>query len=334
MNPGSADPVAVAPRPPPRASQCLGVTRAGSLQQLAYLRRPDRPGTLGPREIQIAVHAAGLNFRDILTVVGRYPTTQRLLGLEAAGVVTAAGPGVTGLTAGDRVFGLAKGSFGAVTTTDERLVARMPDDWSYTQGASVPVAFLTAALALDVCARLRPGQKVLVHAAAGGVGMAAIQLARHRGSEVFGTAQPSKWPALNAAGLDDSHLASSRDLSFAGKFRAATAGTGLDVIVNSLTGDYARHSARLLTSTGHFVELGLTSRVPASPGHWHQLHLDNADHNWYQSTLHHLRHMLTQGELHHLPLTIFDISHAQEAFQLMARARHTGKIVLAMTPGT
>jgi NADPH:quinone reductase-like Zn-dependent oxidoreductase len=333
MSPHSAEPGVVSRDLSVNTSGCLGVTRPGSLRRLAYLRRPEQPGTLGPREVRIAVYAAGLNFRDILTVVGRYPTTQLLLGLEAAGVVIGAGAEVRDLAVGDRVFGLAKGAFGAVTTTDERLVALLPPDWTYAQGASVSLAFLTAIMALEVCAGLRPGQTVLVHAAAGGVGMAAVQLAFQRGAEVFGTAQPAKWPMLKAAGLDDAHLASTRDLEFAEKFEAATEGRGLDVIVNSLAGDYARHSARLVGATGHFVELGLTDRAPASPGKWHRLHLDSADKGWFQPTLYRLVAMFSRGELRHLPLTLFDISQAQEAFQLMARSRHVGKVVLTLTPG-
>src|SRR5262249_1700969 len=153
------------------------------------------------------------------------------LGGEGAGIVTEVGPGVDHVTIGDRVLGIFAAAFGPIAIADARLVARMPDGWSFAQGASVPIIFLTAYYGLVDLGHVRAGQRGLVHAAAGGVGTAAVQLARHLGAEVFATASVGKWPALRALGFDDTHLASSRDLGFEPHFSRATSGRGVDVVL-------------------------------------------------------------------------------------------------------
>ena len=142
------------------------------------------------------MRAAGVNFRDVLNALGMYPGEAGPLGGEAAGVVVEIGPGVTGLAPGDRVMGMFSGAFGPAVVADHRLLTRIPEGWSFGEAASVPIVFLTAYYALVDLAGVRPGESVLVHAAAGGVGMAAMQLARHLGAEVFGTASAGKWDAL------------------------------------------------------------------------------------------------------------------------------------------
>src|SRR6185312_14255183 len=133
------------------------------------------------------------------------------LGAEGVGVVTEIGPDVTGLAVGDRAMGIVPGSIRtAPLTLDERILTRVPDDWTDETAASVPLVFLTACYAFTDLADLRAGQKVLVHAGTGGVGMAAVQLARHLGAEVFATASPAKQETLRAMGLPDDHIASSR----------------------------------------------------------------------------------------------------------------------------
>ena len=183
-----------------------------SLNEVA---EPNRP--LGSGELRIGVRAAGLNFRDVLIVLGMlrgrgiHPGAASM-GSEGAGVVLEVGPGVTGFERGDRVMGLFEGAFGSVATADHRLLLRLPDGWSYAQGASVPVVFLTAYCGLVDIANVREGERLLVHAGTGGVGMAAIQLAAHLGVEVFATASATKWDVLRGMGLDEDHIGSSRDL--------------------------------------------------------------------------------------------------------------------------
>ena len=147
----------------------------------------------------MAVRAAGVNFRDVLMSLGMYPG-EGVVGSEVAGVVTETGPGVTGLAPGDRVLGLADGGFGPVAVTDARVAVPVPAGWSFAQAAAVPVVFATAWYALVDLAGARRGQRLLVHAAAGGVGMAAVAIGRHLGLEVFGTASPGKHRGAGGAG--------------------------------------------------------------------------------------------------------------------------------------
>ncbi|WP_159056425.1 alcohol dehydrogenase catalytic domain-containing protein, partial [Streptomyces sp. DSM 15324] len=195
----------------------LDIVEKGTLEGLA-LRGVPSSGELADQQVRIAVRAAGVNFRDVLNALGMYPGDAKDFGLEGAGVVTEVGPGVSGLAVGDRVFGMFSGAFGPVAVADARTVARVPAGWSFAEAASVPIVFLTAYYALTDLGAVQPGESVLVHAAAGGVGMAAVQLARHLGAEVFGTASAGKWGTLRGLGLDEAHIASSRDLAFEGAF--------------------------------------------------------------------------------------------------------------------
>ncbi|WP_278251561.1 type I polyketide synthase [Streptomyces griseocarneus] len=208
----------------------------GALEDLAPVPL-DLPvaGELAPGEVRVGVRATGVNFRDVLIALGSYPDADALMGSEGAGVVLEVGSGVEGLMVGDRVFGLFDGGFGPVVVVDRRLVARVPVGWSFAQAASVPMAFLTAYYGLVDLGGLRSGESVLVHAAAGGVGMAAVQVARHLGAEVFATASVSKWPVVEGLGVPRERIASSRDLSFEDAFREAAPG-GVDVVLNALAG--------------------------------------------------------------------------------------------------
>ena len=149
-------------------------------------------------------------------------------------------------------------AFAPTAITDERMVVPVPAGWSFTQAASAPVAFLTAYIALVEIAGLSAGQRVLIHAGAGGVGQAAIQIARHLGAEVFATAHPNKHHVLTGLGIDPAHIASSRTLDFADTFRDATDGQGMDVVLNSLRGEFVDASLRLLPRGGSFIEIGKT----------------------------------------------------------------------------
>ncbi|MEU3679221.1 polyketide synthase dehydratase domain-containing protein, partial [Streptomyces griseus] len=233
----------------------------GTLEDLVLAPLPDPADEpLRPGEVRVAVRAAGLNFRDILIALGMYPGggDAPAIGNEAAGVVVETGPGVPDLLPGDRVFGLLPDSIGPVARTDHRFLARLPEGWSYETAAATPVAFLTAWMGLVELAGVRAGDAVLVHAGAGGVGMAAVQVARHLGAEVFATASEGKWGALRDLGLDEAHIASSRSLEFRERFLAATDGRGMDVILNSLSGEYVDASLDLLPRGGRFIEMGKT----------------------------------------------------------------------------
>ncbi|MEU3743548.1 SDR family NAD(P)-dependent oxidoreductase [Streptomyces sp. NPDC032198] len=316
----------------------LDVTEPGTFESLALLPAPERSAPLGPTEIRVAVRAAGLNFRDILLALDMYPE-RTVMGGEAAGVVTEVGAEVGNLVPGDRVTGVVPGALGTTAVTDARTMVRIPDAWTFEQAACVPVAYLTAYYGLADLAGVRPGERVLVHAAAGGVGTAAVQIARHLGAEVFGTASPGKWDALRAAGLDETHTASSRTLDFEREFLAATGGHGVDVVLDSLAGEFVDASLRLLPGGGRFVEMGKADlRDPAQvavdhPGVTYRAYdMTEAGLDRTQEILTEVVRLFETGELHHPRVTAWDIRQAPEAFRYMSQAQHIGKIVLTLPP--
>ncbi|EIV94778.1 Zn-dependent oxidoreductase, NADPH:quinone reductase [Frankia sp. QA3] len=314
----------------------LDVTAAGSLDNLALLAEPAAHRPLAPTEVRLALRAAGLNFRDVLIGLGMYPGGARI-GAEGAGVVVEVGAQVSDLAPGDRVMGLVQGTLGPLAVTDRRLLTAIPPGWSFSQAAGVPVAFLTAYHGLAGLARLRRGESLLVHAATGGVGQAAVQLARHWGVEVFGTASPAKWPVLRGQGLDDTHIASSRTLDFADSIRAATGGRGVDAVLNSLAGPFTDASLRLLAPGGRFIEMGKTDlRDPAAVaadlhgGSYQAFDLFDVDPARIGEMLADLADLFTRGALRPLPTTSWDVRHAPQALRQLSLARHTGKLVLTL----
>ncbi|WP_285511704.1 type I polyketide synthase, partial [Streptomyces sp. NBRC 14336] len=310
----------------------LDIVEKGTLEGLALT--PVERTELGEGQVRVAVRAAGVNFRDVLNALGMYPGDARDFGLEGAGVVTEVGPGVTELAVGDRVFGMFSGAFGPVAVADARTIARVPSGWSFAQAASVPIVFLTAYYALRDLGGLRAGERILVHAAAGGVGMAATQLARHFGAEVFGTASAGKWDALRAAGLDDEHIASSRDTDFESAFLAATDGAGVDVVLDSLAGEFVDASLRLLPRGGRFLEMGKTDiRDPGSvPGGvlYRAFDLWDAGPDRIGQMLAELVTLFEAGAVKPLPVTCWDVRRAPDAFRYLSQARHVGKVVLTV----
>ncbi|MEV0639959.1 SDR family NAD(P)-dependent oxidoreductase [Streptomyces sp. NPDC050619] len=311
----------------------------GTLEGLALLPCPEASAPLAHGQVRVAVRAAGLNFRDALNALGMYPGEAVPLGVEGAGVIVETGPGVTALAPGDRVLGLISGGIGPLAVTDERLLAKVPDGWSFAQAASVPAVFLTAYYALTSLAELRPGTSVLVHAGTGGVGTAAVQLARHLGAEVYATASPAKWDALRAAGLDDAHIASSRTLEFEEKFRRTSAGRGVDVVLDSLAGTFVDASLRLLAPRGRFLEMGKTDiRDPAAVAADHDgasyqaFDLVEAGPDTIRAMLTEVLALFARGVLRLPPLTTWDVRHAADAFRFVSQARHIGKVVLTVTP--
>ncbi|MEV5123427.1 type I polyketide synthase, partial [Streptomyces decoyicus] len=321
----------------PQEGWCLQNADEGALESLRLVRRPEARDELEPGQVRIAVRAAGVNFRDVLNVLGTYPGDAGALGLEGAGVVTETGPSVVGLAPGDRVMGLFPCAFGPVAVADERMVVRVPEGWSFAQAASVPVAFLTAYHALVELGGVQAGESVLVHAGAGGVGMAAVQLARHLGAEVFATASPGKWGTLRALGLDDVHIASSRDLDFEGSFLGATGGRGVDVVLDSLAREFVDASLRLLPRGGRFLEMGKTDvRDPAQVAAEHEgvryqaFDLMEAGPDRIAEMFAQVRELFEGGVLEPLPVTAWDVRKAPEALRYLSQARHVGKVVLTM----
>jgi acyl transferase domain-containing protein/NADPH:quinone reductase-like Zn-dependent oxidoreductase/NADP-dependent 3-hydroxy acid dehydrogenase YdfG/acyl carrier protein len=331
-----AVPAAALVPPPGGANWRLALTEPGTPDGLTLVPSPVEPPGAG--QVRVAVRVAGLNFRDVLITLGMYPGAANVGG-EAAGVVTAVGPGVTTPAPGDRVMGLfPDGGVAGSAVTDARLLTRIPAGWSYVDAGVTPVVFLTAYHALHDLARVRAGETILVHSAAGGVGMAAIQLARHRGLEVYGTASPAKWPAVYPLGVDEAHLASSRNLEFASRLRDATGGRGVDVVLNALAGEFTDASLELLAPGGRFVEMGKTdirdrSEVEHRYGiEYRAFDLLDAGPGRIAAMLAELGHLFDAGTLRPLPATTRPAWDARQAVRHLSQARHTGKTALTVPP--
>ncbi|MGV9317281.1 SDR family NAD(P)-dependent oxidoreductase, partial [Streptomyces sp. NPDC003691] len=306
----------------------------GTLENLAPVPSAAAGEALEPGRIRVSVRAAGLNFRDVLIALDMYPGNAPI-GSEAAGVVLETADDVTDLRPGDRVFGLFPGGVGPVAVTDRRLVARIPEGWSFPQAAVVPVVYLTAYYGLADLAGLGAGESVLIHAAAGGVGLAAVQLAHHRGAEVYGTASRGKWELLRAAGLPPERIASSRDTGFTEAFLSATGGRGVDVVLNSLAGEFVDASLELLPRGGRFVEMGkLDVRDPGEtadrhPGvRYRQFDMVEAGPERIREMLAEILALFDSGALRPLPVTAWHAADALEAFRYLGQARHVGKVAL------
>ncbi|OIJ88637.1 hypothetical protein BIV25_36330 [Streptomyces sp. MUSC 14] len=315
----------------------LDIPERGTLTALELRPCPEAAAEPGPGQVRIAVRAAGLTFHDVLGALDLYPGDPGPLGLEGAGVVTATGPGVTELAVGDRVMGLFSAAFATVAHAEHRTLVKIPDGWSFTRAAAVPVAHMTALHALTELAGVRAGDPVLIHAGAGGVGMAAVQLARHLGAEVYATAHPAKWPALRALGVDDDHLASSREPGFGE--RLGGGGRRMAVVLNSLTGELLDESMQLLRPGGILVELGRTdprdlAEVSAPhPGVRHQaFNLLRLPPEHLARLLNRAVALFAEGAFTWPAVTDMDVRRAPEAFALLHRGTHVGKVVLTFPP--
>ncbi len=284
--------------------------------------------------MRLGLRSSGVNFRDVLNTLG--DSAGYDVALEGAGVVLEVAEDVVEFAPGDRVMG----HFGAgpVVVVDHRGITRVPLGWSYGQAATVPAVFLTAYYALAHVARVRAGERVLVHAATGGVGMAAVQLARHWGLDVYATASPGKWAVLRSMGFDDSHIANSRTLEFEQKFHRATEAAGMDVVLDCLKEEFVDASLRLLPRGGRFIELGkadirdagaVATRHPGVRYRAFDL-LDDVAPELISEMLGELVKLFETGALRPLPRRSWDIRQASDAYRFLSRARHVGKLVLTV----
>ncbi|MEU6558011.1 acyltransferase domain-containing protein, partial [Streptomyces sp. NPDC046915] len=333
----SADPALVPPGD--TLGWHLGSTGKGTLDNVALVASPSATGPLGEGEVRVAVRAVGLNFRDVLIALGSYPGDAPM-GSEGAGVVIETGPGVSRFAPGDRVMGLFVDGGGPVAVTDHRTLVRVPDGWTFAQAAAAPIVFLTAYYGLVDLAGLRAGERLLVHAAAGGVGMAAVQIVRHLGAEVYGTASPGKQDTLRALGLDDAHLANSRTTDFEQHFRTTTDGQGMDVVLDALVKEFVDASLRLLPRGGRFLEIGKADIRDADevaarhPGVTYRAYdLMDAGPDRIREMLDELLALFEAGALTPLPVAAWDVRRARDAYRHMSQARHTGKVALSVPRG-
>ncbi|MDA2806046.1 type I polyketide synthase [Nocardiopsis suaedae] len=309
---------------------------SGRIDGLERRPHPGADGPLAPDQVRIDVRAAGLNFRDLLLALGYFPGGEPI-GFEAAGTVTAVGADVRDLAPGDRVMGLVVGAVGPVGTAHRDTLARVPDGWSLAQAATSPGVFLTAYHALVGTAAVRPGERVLVHAATGGVGMAAVQIAHHLGAEVYATAAAHKRHLLRAVGLPEERIADTRTPGFAERFLAATGGQGVDTVLNCLTGEMLEASLRLLPRGGRFVELGRTDlRDPAEvaerhPGvRYHCLELPKVAPERVGGMLTDLLSLFERGRLRPLPAACLPVGEIGAGLRRLQMGLNTGKLGLTV----
>ncbi|MCX6049752.1 MAG: SDR family NAD(P)-dependent oxidoreductase [Chloroflexi bacterium] len=323
--------------PMPAGPSRLEITERGTLDNLEL--RPMTRRAPGQGEVEIQVQAGGLNFRDLLSALGLYPGDPGSLGLECVGIVVAVGADVTKFAVGDAVLALAAGSFAHYVTVHITAVIHKPAALSPVEAATIPGVFLTAYYGLHQLAQMKSGDRVLIHAAAGGVGMAAVQLAQQLGAEVFATASPSKWATLRQLGV--THLYHSRTLAFAEQIMVDTNGAGVNIVLNSLTGPgFIEATLATLAPHGKLVEMSKRDVWSTE-----QVATVRADVRYTRFDLNEVAHqqpallatmfqtiaeLLTANKLKPLPATVFSIREAGAAFAHMQQAKQIGKIVLTI----
>jgi NADPH:quinone reductase-like Zn-dependent oxidoreductase len=336
------------------------LTGTGGYEVLQAQERPDP--SVGPGEVRIAVKAAGINFADTMARVGLYPDAPKppcVLGYEVAGEIESVGEGVVDRQVGDRVVaGTRFGGQAELVTVSETQAWLLPDRFSFEQGAAFPVNYGTAYAALIVMGSLREGNRVLIHAAAGGVGISATQIARNAGAEVFGTASASKHEAIRAQGVD--HSIDYRSEDFEVETMRITGGEGVDLVIDALGPSSFRKDYRLLRPGGRLVMYGisegskegkrsvpsmlksLVSMPTATMPWWKSLMVMNENKGVFGLNM--LKWMDTEGDLDRLvqPLTAdleagridpvvaeaFPFERAGDAHKFIAERRNVGKVVL------
>ena len=311
----------------------LTITQRGTLDNLQW--QPIKRSVPKTGEVEIYIHATGLNFRDVLNALDLYPGDAGALGCECVGEIVAVGEGVQDLEIGQSVIAIANGSFSHYVTVNALLVAPKPENLNFSEAATLPVAFLTAYYSLHHLAKIKKGDVVLIHAAAGGVGMAAVQIAQKAGAEVFATASPQKWDTLRKMGVQ--YLMNSRTLDFTEKIEQITQGKGIDIVLNSLSGESITKSLSVLKDTGFFLEIGKNglktsqiSEIKPNASYFvvDMMELCQKDPQFIQSLLKNLTQQFQEKTLKPLPYQTYPTSDIVTAFRRMSLGQHIGKIVI------
>ena len=318
----------------------------GQLRNLMWLPNPET--SLTPDEVEVRVVATGLNFRDVMYVMGLLPDEAvengyagASLGLEFSGVVTRVGKVGGEFAVGDPVIGFGSSCFSSHVVTHSLALTHKPAEWSFEAAATVPTVFFTVYYALKHLADLQPGERVLIHGAAGGVGIAAVQLALHLGAEIYATVgSDEKRDFVTLLGAD--HVFDSRSMDFADEILALTGGEGVDVVLNSLAGEAIRRNLRALKPFGRFLELGKRDFFENTPIGLRPFK-DNISYFGIDADQLQLARpalagrlfrevmaLFREGELFPLPHKVYPAAHVVEAFRAMQQSRHIGKVVVAM----
>jgi acyl transferase domain-containing protein/acyl carrier protein len=325
----------------PQMSFRLDAPTPGILDNLAWRVIPRK--ALSQGEVEIQVFSVGLNFRDVMLTLGLLPPVLGDvvdLGWECSGRISRIGEGVEGFAVGDEVIAVAPPCFGAFATTVTSLVVPKPKHLSFAEAATIPIAFITAHYALNYLGRMRKGESVLIHAAAGGVGLAAVQLAQRAGVEIYATAgSPAKREYLQGLGIK--HVMDSRSLDFADEIIQLTGGRGVDLVLNSLAGEFIPKNLSVLAPRGRLLEIGKTDILKNSLvglGHFQnnlslfgidlsQLFLKTPE--FCGDRLREVMEFFDEGSITALPVTSFPSPNILEGFRHMAQAKNIGKIVVS-----
>lgn len=313
----------------------------GTLEQLVFRESSRKAPGLG--EVEIQVEAAGLNFPDVMKSLGMLPAASGdplHFGMECAGRIVAIGPGVEGFALGQEVVAFAPGALASHVTVVAEFVAPKPAKLSFVEAASIPVVFMTVYYALNKLARLGHDERILIHTATGGTGLAAIQMARVLQADIYATAgSEEKRAYLRSIGIE--HVMDSRSLSFGDEVLDKTAGQGVDVVLNTLTGDARTRSLELLAPYGRFLELSRrdiyqNAQLPALRRSVSFAPVDISGMAQERpallgALLREVVQLFDMGVFLPLPLRVFPADELQGAFRFMAQAKHIGKIVLDMS---
>ncbi|MEE3326801.1 MAG: KR domain-containing protein, partial [Myxococcota bacterium] len=299
---------------------------------------------LEPDEIRIRVKAAGLNFRDVLSALGQLPEgdpSREMRGSECTGTVIEVGEEVGHLAVGDAVIALSNHSFSTNVVTKGHMATLLPENLSYTDGAGVPITFLTVDYALNEAARLKAGERILIHAGAGGIGLAAIQFAQSIGAEIYATAgQDFKRDYLRSIGVE--HVLDSRSLDFVEGINELTDGEGVDVVLNALAGEFIPASMSLLKPFGRFVEIGkkdiyADTQMGLYPfrNNLSYYGVDLGQFSVYRKDdllkmFERLMLRFSSGELSPSPVREFPLEQSAKGFEYLARTQHIGKVVFTV----
>lgn len=333
------------------ANYCCSIETPGNFESIRFREIELMPP--GPEQIQIRAKAVSLNFRDLMIAMNMYPPTPGVpsnMGSDYAGEVVACGEGVTDFAPGDEVIGLSAGTFTtdgqivenshfcAVPNISARQAVKKPANISFAEAASIPTVFLTSYYALQHVARMKAGERVLIHTATGGVGQSAVQIAKWIGAEIFATAgSEEKRESLRAGGIE--HVMDSRSTDFAGQVMEITDGKGVDVILNTLSGEAVIKGMEILAPFGRFLQVDKNdifrnTPLPLAPFKNGltfaaiDLSLFLMQPDLLKELLLEITGHLADGHFSPIPFTAYDFSELGAALTFLSRAKHTGKLVL------
>ena len=319
----------------------LTIEHPGALDSLRFVA--ERRAALKRDDVEVEIEAACLNFRDVAVALGLYPMPANKVmprfGCDGAGRVVAVGDAVTQFKVGDEVFFLSGDStFARYARVPEMAVFRKPAHWTFEEAAGLPLNLITVFYSIRLPGRLTQGERILIHCAAGGIGLAAIQLARNTGAEIFATCgTEEKRHYLRSLGIE--HVMDSRSLEFADQILAATDGEGVDVVLNSIAGEAIEAGLRVLRTDGRFLEIGKRDLMPGRVldlAHFSRsitfaaVDIFALPFDLLHPIVREIRQAVADGSIQPLPTKTYKASEVIDAFRYMTARKHIGRIAVRM----